>query len=259
LLAELSLGQSLIFPAEVQDQDSTITRLAAQLYLLRNVVPEALRHEIMTRAINMVPAETIKGDGSVLRKHCRVDWLDNDVYPDIKALGKAMGHILLSDQAKQSPGAGCEQLQVVHYYDEGGEFVLHHDSLTRVVTVLYYLNGVAGTWFPLANRNEEPRNLEDALALTEGCRPGRDGIVVVGKESPLLQDCLPHHVVVVDPGDAVAFYNYRSIPQGQVADWNSLHAGLPTTQQEGSKWIANHWIHAPSLFQTIRPHYPVSS
>ena len=37
----------------------------------------------------------------------------------------------------------------------------------------------------------------------------------------------------------------------EAADWTTLHAGLPTTPLEGDKWIANHWMHAPSLFRTI--------
>lgn len=232
------------------------------IFLLKSAVPTEHCAPIIDQAVNnMKPAETTEGDGKVLRRNCRVAWLGND-QPMIKTLGQTTGNLLLSDQVKMSPGSGCEELQVLNYFEEGGEFVLHHDGMGRVITVIYYLNGVAGTWFPLADRllgggdSPIPTNRDEALELIEDCVPGRDGLLVVGKSSPLLAEADPGKVIVVEAGDAVAFYNYYSHSNdGEAADWRSLHTGLPTTAEEGEKWIANHWMHAPALFQNVKTHY----
>jgi len=205
----------------------------------------------------MNPAETTEGDGSVLRRNCRVAWLDNED-PNIRSLGQMTGNALLSDDVKLSPDAGCEPLQVLHYFDEGGEFVLHHDGVGRVLTVIYYLNGVAGTWFPLAGRAlpHVPTNRDEAIQLSKDCQPGRDGLLVAGRHSPILNGCNQAKVTVVEAGDAVAFFNYcNDGHDGETADWRTLHAGLPTTKREGDKWIANHWMHAPTLFRNVKTHF----
>ena len=52
-------------------------------------------------------------------------------------------------------------MQVLHY-ENGGQFVLHHDGFDRILTVICYLNGVGETWLPLVdvkhNRQEGEKN-----------------------------------------------------------------------------------------------------
>jgi hypothetical protein len=84
-----------------------------------------------------------------------------------------------------------ERLQLVKY-EPGGAFDLHHDGQNRFVTVLTYLNGVAGTWFPFAQSARYPTTtaewndcmirVEDKLILQNGETPGRDGLLIVGSE-----------------------------------------------------------------------------
>ena len=281
------LLRNFLSPAECRDIRN---RCGAALQSGRDDCEENESHTGTER--NMSPAETTQGDGSILRRHCHVAWLDNkssnnnkDDSPSsanlIQDLGRDAGNLLLSDAVKTCPNAGCEPLQVLRYSEQGGEFVLHHDGVGRVLTVIYYLNGVAGTWFPLADKYHDkvlpvgcshplPQDRNEALEIAKDCVPGRDGMLIAGRRSPLLQDACAANTAVVDAGDCVAFYNYhlqqheqdglqqdqqQQQPQGEAANWLSLHAGLPTTEQEGEKWIANHWMHAPGLFQNIKTHF----
>ena len=230
------------------------------IFLLQNFLSVLDCDEIMQAAAReMNPAETTEGDGNILRRHCRVAWLDHDTgIPLIKTMGRTTGNLLLTDDVKGCPKAGCEKLQVLHYFDTGGEFVLHHDGVGRVLTVIYYLNGVAGTWFPLADKmlTPIPQNRDEALRYAQDCIPGRDGILIAGRHSPLRKDARNENTFVVNAGDCVAFYNYHIVDaEGDAANWQSLHAGLPTTEREGDKWIANHWMHAPSLFRNVKTHF----
>lgn len=61
----------------------------------------------------------------------------------------------------------------------------------------------------------------------------------------------------VGRGDAIAFYNYQSLPTDSsesefvgYRDWRAIHAGMPVQNTnnagEEGKWIATHWYHAPS-------------
>ena len=48
----------------------------------------------------------------------------------------------------------------------------------------------------------------------------------------------------VNEDDAIAFHNYRDYGSAQ---WRSIHCELPTTEEEGAKWIANHWYRMNAL------------
>lgn len=85
-----------------------------------------------------------------------------------------------------------ERLQLVQY-EPGGAFDLHHDGQSRFLTVLTYVNGVAGTWFPFAQTCAAPSmtsssdeddciKVEDKLILKNGETPGRNGLLIVGSE-----------------------------------------------------------------------------
>ena len=143
-------------------------------------------------------------------------------------------------------------------YRPGGEFELHLDASSlyagqgyagqgdthRVLTVLLYLNGVGGTWFPLATADssdagaragggdgarraapgEPPSQLAAItaeynllMAAIEAARsrvPGRDGLLANPSK-----------------GDAVAFYNYVDDGSGDL-DRTALHAGLPSPSEK---------------------------
>lgn len=201
---------------------------------------------------------------SSVRSKCIVSWLNNvsngnsDALTIPRELGLVTGNILLTDEAKKN--GWCEPLQLVHYMGNGGKFDLHHDGLRRGITVLYYLNGVGNTWFPFANENEilstnDIGNRNDALQLVEkyGMKPGTHGVLVAGKNSQILKSQLANggidkeHVIEVNQGDAIAFYNYKTVNGEVFRDWNSIHAGLPTTEEEGEKFIANHWMHCDAF------------
>eukprot|EP00568_Trieres_chinensis_P018510 CAMPEP_0183330430 /NCGR_PEP_ID=MMETSP0160_2-20130417/85300_1 /TAXON_ID=2839 ORGANISM="Odontella Sinensis, Strain Grunow 1884" /NCGR_SAMPLE_ID=MMETSP0160_2 /ASSEMBLY_ACC=CAM_ASM_000250 /LENGTH=128 /DNA_ID=CAMNT_0025498639 /DNA_START=448 /DNA_END=830 /DNA_ORIENTATION=- len=124
-------------------------------------------------------------------------------------------------------------------------------QMTGVLTVLYYLNGVGGTWFPLARRDEQemnhnmmgPRTREEALALANECEPGINGLLLSGNSRNNYAN--RDGTVGIDAGDAIAFFNYHTDPETRQRriDWRAIHSGLPTAKGEGNKWIANHWFH----------------
>jgi hypothetical protein len=172
----------------------------------------------------MQDAQTLNGQGSMARPNCQVAWLDSNV----DDLAQDVATLML-DPLDEYGGLWVENLQVLQYSLKG-EYVLHHDGHCRLMTCLYYLNGVGGTWFPFANSGKAPTSREEALS--QDLVLGRDGLVFGDKREK--------HAVPVEAGDAVVFYNYQMTPSGATEDWRTLHAGLPTT---GTKWIANHWFH----------------
>lgn len=149
------------------------------------------------------------------------------------------------------------------------------------VCIVGLVNGVGGTWFPLAstasydpcrNINEakfeqnfldarkncdtisinshEIKNKAEALKLGKGFIPGKQGLLFKGDTKATSQGDGKHvpkeeaddpNVLWIKKGDAIAFYNYKNDGSGQF-DWRSLHTGLPTSQEDGLKWIANHWF-----------------
>jgi hypothetical protein len=145
-----------------------------------------------------------------------------------------------------------ENLQVVQY-DPQGRFDLHHDGFNRTVTVLTYLNGVAGTWFPFCdatNNDDMPTtSLNNKEIVLKNKIPGKDGLCIVGMEQnddtvrqSNQEDSDPHsqHTVQIQPGDAIVFYNYKHDKNyGMIWNWKSLHCGLPAVK---SKWIATNWF-----------------
>lgn len=146
------------------------------------------------------------------------------------------------------------------------------------------VNGVGGTWFPLAKIEESsddstiddsameekfltsrnsstPQNKSQALDLGKGLKPGHSGVLVKGRATTdrVLgeedgvnnkddgEDFSDHnHISWIDQGDALVFYNYLDDGSARL-DWRSLHSGLPTTEEDGEKWIANHWFRVNDL------------
>ena len=148
------------------------------------------------------------------------------------------------------------------------------------------VNGVGGTWFPLAstsnndpcktinetkiqqqfinsrkaaaavaspvvnlNSNDPPRNKANILEIGKGFKPGEQGVLVKGhtnKTAENKNDDKNPNIAWIKKGDAIAFYNYKTDGTGDL-DWRALHTGLPTTNDDGTKWIANHWFRLGSL------------
>jgi hypothetical protein len=120
----------------------------------------------------------------------------------------------------------------------------------------------------------ELKSRDDAIRLVEelSLEPGRHGILAAGVNSTIWktlslrenygddeddrQRQQQQHVIQVEAGDAVAFFNYKTILNPESGgkedllvsrDMRSIHAGLPTNPQEGEKWIANHWFRVNDL------------
>jgi hypothetical protein len=196
------------------------------------------------------------------RKHSRVGWLEND-RPSIEAIARRAHGIFLNGIPFHST-RGIEPLQVVHYHGLGGEYVNHHDGNGRLLTVLYYLNGVGATWFPLARYDAtechgvEIRDLTEARRASIGKSPDTSGVLITCRNHDVKDESKGTDgspiVARVNEGDAVAFYNYRV--DGSM-NWRAFHSGLPITQDDllvgkeneetdkntGGKWIANHFYH----------------
>lgn len=256
-LKSLEVGQSVNAFRSVEHQedeqriDFSIERVSntPNIYVLRNFVTPFECEQIQTLAKErgMKMAETITKNDTKSRKNCSVAWLPSSSGPDsssiVSGLVASTANIFLSNSVKSHPTAGVEDLQVLKY-DIGGEFVHHHDGDCRILTVIYYINGVGGTWFPLADEdcasgtnNNLPKNKAKALELAEDLVPGEHGILLTGSGGGGDSGT---RTVRVNKGDAVAFYNYLDEGSAQL-DWTALHCGLPTSEKDETKWIANHW------------------
>ena len=92
-----------------------------------------------------------------------------------------------------------------------------------------------------------PANKAQALQLGKGFVPGEQGLLVGGANLNTEKLTMyPQNNVKIDKGDAIAFYNYQNDGSGRL-NWRALHTGLPTTEKEGQKWIANHWFRFGTL------------
>lgn len=233
------------------------------IFCLRNFVTQAECEQIQSLAkeTDQSRAETVTKNDTSSRTNCSVAWIPSNgarKFNLVSDLVSSTANIFLSKDVLSHPSAGVEDLQVLEY-EVGGEFVYHHDGIPRILTVIYYLNGVGGTWFPLAcaeseeitTQLTEPRNKAHALELVKDLAPGRDGLLVKGtgnKRNESNQRECTSNTVWIGQGDALAFYNYLDDGSARV-DWRSLHCGLQTTNEDGTKWIANHWYRLNSLLE----------
>ena len=240
--------------SEAQTLDFSIERVAnsPNIFLLRNFVSISECDEIQALAeeAEMKAAETVTEGDTTSRKNCSVSWIPSSS-PDgsniVSGLVASTVNIFLSDAVKSHPSAGVENMQVLKY-GVGGEFVHHQDGDCRILTVIYYLNGVGGTFFPLAdNGGKIPKNKESVLELVNDMEPGKNGIFLMGSSNGVQgqeQDENDNkHTVMVRKGDAVAFYNYLDEGNAHL-DWAALHCGSETDE---TKWIANHWYRLNDL------------
>mmetsp|Transcript_23774 Transcript_23774/g.34932 ORF Transcript_23774/g.34932 Transcript_23774/m.34932 type:complete len:399 (+) Transcript_23774:246-1442(+) len=285
-LSSLPLGQTLILHRPSNAHHAiTAERISNEpnAFLLRNVLTKEECRDIMQEALtsNMTAAET-RGEEDNLSRQSSVAWLSSDKSTStsmLSLLQNDVNSILVNPQITTAEHFRIEPLQVLQY-QKGGMFVPHHDGHPRFLTVIHYLNGVAGTWFPFAKVDAvDPLDfLEEGYTAAEvrekfwqirqnegvassmenmNVVPGTHGIVLVERDiwveegSPSLEES---GIVPVDAGDALVFYNYETnyedddkkesnddgIRIPPREDWRALHAGLPS--MKGSKWIANHWF-----------------
>ena len=108
------------------------------------------------------------------------------------------------------------------------------------------------------NSQQTPLNKAQALEFGKGYQPGKEGLLIKGygngndgeinsdHDHSNNNDNNNPHVIHINKGDAIAFYNYKNDGSGQL-DWKALHTGLPTTEEDGVKWIANHWFRVGKL------------
>lgn len=244
-----------------QPRNIQIQRISNEpsMFLLSNFMSTTERFSLMWTASNH-PYNVHKYSETTNRHGSLVSWMPL-THQISKSLAQSVANIVLEEKGVNTVH---EELQVVKYYVDG-KFSLHHDEQERIVTVLYYLNGIAGTWFPLAsgastNEQEQqpspqeiPQNKEEALEQAKGLTPGQDGILVASSSSSSNNQSnnvqqAPSSTIPIQPGDALVFYSYKNdieetSPSQQSSiqqDWLAIHAGLPALQE---KWIATHWFH----------------
>jgi 2OG-Fe(II) oxygenase superfamily len=205
-------------------------------------------------------AGTRKSQSNSIRTHSYTTWLGNDkndvedndlkynphrcykgLVQGITGLCKSLfvhESLLLSkaenrhQQQQQFMFVAAEDMQIAKY-DAGGSFHLHHDGFSRFLTVLTYLNGVGGTYFPLARTKQsgdsssnhddlrQPPKLcmnDDGSLSSKGYVVGTDGLLIVGKEGAAAYLDNENAVLLaenrsaiarIQAGDAVVFYNYN--------------------------------------------------
>ena len=162
----------------------------------------------------------------------------------------------------------------------------------RFVTCLTYLNGVGGTWFPFATNavtsrsrsmrrgddsesssndnstgnGEDRERVEKEMYLSNQMIPGRHGLWIVGSEVVEEEGKLEateinnNHIIRIQPGDAIVFFNYTTAggddgrdakddknvdgiaTAGMVPNWRAEHLGMEVPTQTKEKWIATNWF-----------------
>ena len=277
-LLDLEIGEK-VNPYE----NITITKLASNphIYLLKNFIGSSLREKLIEEATDKGMEYSGTKAGEVKQRvNSYTAWVkphsnkSEDDNEDEKCnenihgaeqiatvMTKMSSWIFLPDFFREHMANGEklfheENLQIVKY-DVDGKFDVHHDGLSRFLTVLTYLNGVAGTWFPYAivekkgavdnDDEDEPPNMHAGNVAAEK-EVGKDGIVILGNDDDRFEES--RNVVKVEAGDAIAFYNYDwlvnfnndpNIPStGPIMNWRSIHSGLKTEKKE--KWIATNWF-----------------
>ena len=151
-LDTMEVGQSF------RQESLVIEKVSARppIFVLRGVLGKEDCETIMRSASRLEPARTLsaESDDDMYRKSCSVCWLANDEDSRVRSIANKCHSILMPNQIFDAE-RGVESLQVVRY-ETKGEYVLHHDSNKRFLTVLYYLNGKGETWFPLADSHDGP-------------------------------------------------------------------------------------------------------
>lgn len=254
------------------------TRVTARphAFLLRGFLSHAECESLINSATaaGLRSAQTI--GGTIHRSGLDFAWLDSNS-PHVDQLTSDVSALLLADgvarQSKDSSGDGssggggssgsamlCSEPLNVLRYAAGGEFRCHYDnpiqrgleSGARVLTVLYYLNGVGATWFPLART-------QPAAAAAGGADDEQAPLLGpkdTGKLDGLLQRRSPNEAATVcsdgqlrqasiqsdglkvagGAGDALALFH---LDESGYFDLHAMHSGLPAPR---TRWVASHFF-----------------
>lgn len=235
---------------EEQEKEIEIIKIANQppIFHLKNILSNDECHYIQSISTEYETFEKavtrLGGDDNEKRKKCDVAWLSNFKYDPLATLADTVQSLFLPFEPSPIRLEHLEEMQVVKY-ETDGEFKLHHDGARRILTVIYYVNGVSETWFPLADCGRRIESYEEAMEMVERIVEtkgvGRDGVLVTSKDQSFDDDDDDKRKNTtasrIERGDAIAFYNYF---HDASVDFNAFHAGLPA---ESEKWIATHWYH----------------
>lgn len=243
-LNELQRGKSIRKKVNmIQEKEIEIVKIGGQqtpIFHLKGVLSKeeceyiqriSLENETFEKAVTR-----LGGDDNEKRLNCEVAWLSNFKYEPIATLADSVQSIFLPFEPSPLQLEHLEEMQVVKY-NTNGEFKLHHDGARRILTVIYYINGISETWFPLADYGKRIHTYDEAMETISKMIESKDdqiyskeGVLATSKQNgetpPMIQS-----------GDAIAFYNYF---QDASVDFNAMHAGLPC---ESTKWIGTHWYH----------------
>lgn len=287
-IASLAVGEvhsiPLLLPEWPEQQPLRVIRLSRNpdIFLLQNLLAsdEQRMSLIQTaKAKGLKAAGTRKSEDNSVRKDSYLAWINpnenildevtqsaGDTAQDMMDVAKTL-FVHESLLTVDEPGYFSPEEVQVAMYDEGGCFDLHHDGSNRFLTVITYLNGVGGTYFPFAQTSGADIGTAPVIkmegngaeALSAAAVPGKDGLLIAGKEwnceSCSSASVPPGAVVRIQPGDAVAFYNYHLgqdqagedvvlCPETDVKEWRALHASLATPRE---KWIATNWFRSDNL------------
>lgn len=266
---------------EKDDNKVIIKRLSKEpdIFLLENfLTSDIIRSMLIQGALEqgLKVAGTKNSQDGTIRKNSYLTWIEkidsnsySDNYDDrnfdhdevgyvancmTKFVAETFIHEALLNQSQRLTNIArldndyftLEDLQIARY-DKGGCFHEHHDGFGRFLTVLTYLNGVGGTFFPYAKTTDDMDDTNTGLQLLQT----RSGLLVVGTEgiesycSNISDDdtrnkVAPATIVPIKAGDAIVFYNYNVGER----DLRSVHESLTVPCE---KWIATNWVRSESL------------
>lgn len=276
-LSNLSTGES------IQLHDNKITRLSSSpdIFLVRDLIHKEDRNILMKAAASqgMKIAGTRSSGENTVRKNSYLAWIDphsilcsndddegGDYWKDASLVARetiaksrlCFVHDVMNDlinTVEKMEFCFAEDLQVAKY-DKQGMFDYHHDGYSRYLTVLTYLNGVGGTYFPFGDMGDELLGINftdetEVSVLKFKKNLDKCGILIVGEEGsdPYLKSNFvkPKNIIHIKAGDAIAFYNY--MPGGE-KDLRQLHCSLPVPRE---KWIATSWFRSEALTGPFAP------
>lgn len=265
---------------------SSITRLSSEpnIFLIRNTLSEHECNTLIDSAKDMEKAELYKESLQIqgYRSNSFISWIyppdeeeeDEEDFFDIACNLVRMGsYQLLRNSTYYSElflnwqnGYIAEPIQLLKY-TKNGKFNLHHDGLGRIITMITYLNGIGGTWFPYANVNNNINNNDDddSTFKKKMLVPGQDGLLIVGNEYPHHDDYYQeedtnhnnnNNIIRINAGDSIVFYNYyyccddNNNNNSRIKmNIKSIHCGIRTITSE--KWIATNWYRSKALHNYI--------
>mmetsp|Transcript_7807 Transcript_7807/g.11337 ORF Transcript_7807/g.11337 Transcript_7807/m.11337 type:complete len:424 (+) Transcript_7807:74-1345(+) len=257
-LSSLKVGESCKIPLLGDDLSSpsleflSIKRLSQNpdIFLVPNFISKPERLINAAKSKGLKSAGTRKSQPGTVRKNSYLTWLaanngvDSSDGTNLVQKATTLSKMLFVHESLQMLNdkeeyalpeeyVTPEEMQIAKY-DSAGSFGLHHDGFNRFLTVLTYLNGVGGTYFPLAQtrQSKDDEDVEmsppkiqiddDGFLSSNGYLAGKDGLLIVGEEgeewyvdasvSPTTIDCGNGEnsaIVRVHAGDSIVFYNYN--------------------------------------------------